>query len=91
MKIAKLDLPEVHINTIIFDGKEVMLPGKFDGLWIVGDADSLDIYLENTSGDFSWLLANVILDVDLDRISYTFEVRDGLNIDQIIEDILKGE
>lgn len=91
MKIAKLDIPEIHVNTVIFDGKEVMLPGKYDGLWIVGDADSLDIYLENTSGDFSWLLANVILDVDLDRISYTFEVRDGLNIDQIIEDILKGE
>ena len=91
MKIAKLDIPEIHVNTVIFDGKEVMLPGKYDGLWIVGDADSLDIYLENTSGDFSWLLANVIPDVDLDRISYTFEVRDGLNIDQIIEDILKGE
>ena len=92
MKITNLDLPEVHIHNIIFGGKEVMIPGRFDELRVRGEYDVMELYLGGASNDFSfsWLLANVELDDAIGNFNATYEIRDGLNIDLIIEEILKG-
>lgn len=87
-KLLKLDAPVVNINTIVLGGEELVIPGRFDELIIDDDLDCLAIYLIDNEHDDAWKLANVEWN-DLNcRVRYLHAIHDGLDVDQLIENVI---